>query len=662
MLHPRARRSLLLSLLPALGATLTVVAGCDPAAGTDLTAERHAGADAGVDSSQPIAEDTGASAGPSAGPSAPALDCPLSPEGTFLVDLARPATSYEGIVSTLSGSIYLRNGAASVVASTGASDPCYEDHGGPEGGGVWVFPRATNEAPDPVDFTATGGWTNSGPLTITPEAALAPDGVTRAQRLCDTDATGFGQSYFQLASASARTVSVWSYDAPDEPPTIRPVLLKVPFAGNVLPAAQAWARGTTYYSAGIPEAYAGLAPAGAGMSNLGVGAIYAWGYQTVLGAHDLPLITSGAASSAKTLDARYSAATVGDGDLDLAVSFVSTSPDWSFEPTFYLWSAQTSEGLMSVRWTSVGGWVLTVRGVDVVTTGPPNYSTTAQVVTLRAWYDHHAGTAGVRTDVNGSFTRDDTAPASGALAPPSTVYLGTNLGAATDAFAGRLTRVARPATKAAAAPPVEIVTLGDSIVGCIGSQNGPDIISVGSAIYTPAEALARPGIGTLAFAGARIDTQRNEWEGSAWRTAPSLRAVVIQVGVNDVAHGTPAATVIGLLQGLVDQVKADRPDVEVVLGQMLPARTYLDANAPGAYAVWRAVNQAIAGHGATPITGADAVMLSGDVGSPFNDGAGHLAGKYDLGDGLHTSSIGRAANAHHATTSFRAALHGLHLL
>lgn len=144
-----------------------------------------------------------------------------------------------------------------------------------------------------------------------------------------------------------------------------------------------------------------------------------------------------------------------------------------------------------------------------------------------------------------------------------------------------------------------------------------------------------------------------------------LEAVVIQIGLNDVKgrvgeNLATTATVISDLQGLVNTVRAAVPAAcRIALAQMTPCKGWLNTatNAAAAYSAWQAVNTAIAGGGATPITGVDARVTSHVA--ALSDGADGLASIYDYNaDGVHTSSEGRWINAQ----AWRGALEGLGLL
>jgi hypothetical protein len=127
-----------------------------------------------------------------------------------------------------------------------------------------------------------------------------------------------------------------------------------------------------------------------------------------------------------------------------------------------------------------------------------------------------------------------------------------------------------------------------------------------------------------------------------------LDAVVIQIGLNDVKgrvgeNTATTATVIADLQDLVATVRAAVPAAcRIYIAQMTPCKAWLltATNGAAAYAAWTAVNEAIAGGGATPITGVDRRITSHVA--QLSDGADNLASIHDYNnDGVHLGSEGR---------------------
>jgi lysophospholipase L1-like esterase len=595
----------------------------------------------------------------------------------YVLDFASSAGSYPGLTVTTTGSVYLQAAGVPVLA-TGATNPLYEDLGTAEGGGIHVFPSTVNASPSPFDFRTSAGWLNTAGAVVTNAATLGPDGLTLAQSVADTVTNDQSQVlYIFPGGAQAQYVSCWIKDGSPTPSGFFS-LQKSNYSGIHQPHSATWIRVTNYDVAGTAT-YCGFAPSGTtainGATLVDTGATCVWGFQSVPGPWSPPLIVSGTAAAAKTLDATAGARAVdATGALDFQVTVAPGVGDMSgsqganvnigdlqFVPSYYVWSATTADGRMSLRYTrgtggAAGNYTLEVRGVDVGATSTGAWSGlfgAGQAITVRAWYNPTAGSGGIRLSVNGCYQPDTVIVATGApLAAPSTIYLGTNLGSSTGALTGRFTRA--PKRTALTIAPVEFIMLGDSIMGDFGIT-AP---SVGSFIYTNGEPSTRPGIGTLAVSGNTVANQQNFFNACAWKSS-AVKAVVIQVGINDINTGSTAAATIAALQTLVNTVHAALPAAKIVLCQLLPCSTFLTNTFGAAYQTkWVAVNDAIAGRGGTPITGVDLAVLTGDVGSALNDGTNNIPTALGLADGLHTNSPGRIVNA----GIIRAGLHSLSLI
>jgi hypothetical protein len=184
--------------------------------------------------------------------------------------------------------------------------------------------------------------------------------------------------------------------------------------------------------------------------------------------------------------------------------------------------------------------------------------------------------------------------------------------------------------------------IGDSTVGInnsgVGLSHAVDVPSfVGGMISAGA---------MLATAGENIAQQKTRWTALGGKSA--LKAVFVQVGLNDirsrVGGNTATATqVIADLQDLVTTVNADKPaGCKTYICGLTPCKLWLDGatNPVAAYAAWLAINEAISGLGATPITGVDARITS--YVATLNDGSGNLIAKYDHNaDGVHESNEAR---------------------
>lgn len=564
-----------------------------------------------------------------------------------ILEFSSPASSYNGLVSSTTGTIYLQRTATTAVASIGATDSCYEDRGSVGGKGIWCMPSSTNISPNPFDFRSSAGWTNSN-VGIVPNAAVGPEGTIQGQKVTDATTVQTATVSVGAITLASYTSSIWFYDDPANLPTARPVMLRQIFAGSDFPATTgAWQR---YSSRQDSQNNAGFCAASVNTLPP-VGGIYAWGHQTVAGNFDLPLI-NGAGAVLQSLDASHSQAIVRGGNLDFEMSFYQSSTDWqTYETGFYLWSATTADGLMAVRYDGIN-WILTVRGVDVLgntnpggTAGGGNGAKICTVpgtyMTVRAWYNISTGACGLRVGVNNTDMIDSVGSTTGsALIAPTQVYLGTNLGSGTLAFKGQVLYVRRPTENAPSLKLAEFVFAGDSIMGYFNTA------AVAARFYTYAEARARAGIINQAVSGYVISNASSIWSSSPWKSLSTTKAIYIQVGLNNINTGFTSAATIAELQTFVNLIRTDNPAIKIVIGQLLPCKFFL-VNTFGAayYTKWQEINAAIAGNGATPITGVDGRVLGGDVGSPLNDGADNLTAIYDDGSHYHTNTAGKLANA-----------------
>jgi lysophospholipase L1-like esterase len=187
---------------------------------------------------------------------------------------------------------------------------------------------------------------------------------------------------------------------------------------------------------------------------------------------------------------------------------------------------------------------------------------------------------------------------------------------------------------------VRAAVLGDSTVSITSSPtpNAQRVSDFVGGLVT--------GAADIAEAGSRIADQLAYW--SAIADKSKLQLVVVQIGLNDVkgrvgANAATTATVIADLQSLINTINTDKPTgCKVYIAAMTPCKVWLDAatNAAAAYSAWLAVNEAIAGNGATPITGVDGRITSHVA--ALADGSNNLLGIYDHnGDGVHESNEAR---------------------
>ena len=173
--------------------------------------------------------------------------------------------------------------------------------------------------------------------------------------------------------------------------------------------------------------------------------------------------------------------------------------------------------------------------------------------------------------------------------------------------------------------------LGDSTVAAYLGQNAV-IDYVGTAKQKR----------TLAVPGQTIAQQLLVWESAQFKESADW--VVIQVGLNDLDPAEAASVAIARLQTVVTSVRRYSPSTcKVLIAQMTPCRArliglYGGVNGPIAYQKWLDMNDAIAGNGATPITGVDG-RVTAHV-ALLNDGSGNLAAAYDI-DTIHENNAGR---------------------
>lgn len=149
----------------------------------------------------------------------------------------------------------------------------------------------------------------------------------------------------------------------------------------------------------------------------------------------------------------------------------------------------------------------------------------------------------------------------------------------------------------------------------------------------------------IAVPAHTIAQQKTAW--SARADKATFEKVVVQVGLNDMNPAEAASVAIARLQDLIDTINAD-VTVPVYIAQMIPCKQrwidyYGAVNGLIAQQKWVDMNEAIAGNGATPITGVDGRITTHVA--LMDDGSGNLAAAYDTGDHIHPNNLGRAVNA-----------------
>jgi len=180
-----------------------------------------------------------------------------------------------------------------------------------------------------------------------------------------------------------------------------------------------------------------------------------------------------------------------------------------------------------------------------------------------------------------------------------------------------------------------------------GSKTPPIIAFVGDSLVAGqgavrATAFQVDGVepALIAVAGDTIAQQKIRYVA---RTDKSLfRAVIVEVGLNDLSPGEAASVAIARLQDLIDTIVAS-VSVPVYIAKMTPCfarlNTLYGGSGPTAYAKWLDMNVAITGAGPTPITNVSGRITAHEP--LLNDGSGNLLATYDTGDGAHPTFAGR---------------------
>lgn len=186
-------------------------------------------------------------------------------------------------------------------------------------------------------------------------------------------------------------------------------------------------------------------------------------------------------------------------------------------------------------------------------------------------------------------------------------------------------------------PPFQVVIIGNSTIAAYLGQN-----EVGSYLFTPEEITAGCSYTSLAVPGHTILQQNGAWSGLSNKT--SYEVALLQIGLNDMAPGESAATALARYQALIDDIRADAPDITIITCKMLPCRQrwidlYGGTNGPIAYQKQLDMNDAMMGIGPNAITGMDATVS--DHYDLLSDGSGNLDAAYDMGDHIHENNAGR---------------------
>ena len=565
------------------------------------------------------------------------------------IDMSAPASSYTGVTYARTGANAVVATSASTAAQIAAGIPLYENRGDGLEFGVWTFPAFTNDAAQNVTTWAT---VNSGVITAL-AAGTAPDGSAVAYEVNDTNAAAIAGASFAVSSSDSRVQSTWVRDHAGTVPSSPGMLasnLATPGgnAGGVsLGSGTVWRRvsyadNQTSGFTSIQVLPAGAQPATSNVAATGAvdvafpsSVAQAVNVPPLGGTADYPTILGSTGAATMQLNA---ALIVSSGDLDVegyATSmFGSQDGDPPSTPTAaYLFAASSSEGVMSLRYSAVSSnnnFILSVRGVDVLTL-PSVHFAVGDDLRWRGWYRNSSGVCGIRIWVNGSFQEITAATTGAALVVPTVAYLGSDTSGA-NGFAALHTKFIAHGSAEVSAPAPEFLLLGDSI------STGAYFVHAPTAwLYQRTVARrTNPGCASLGVSGQVIAQQRGIFDASPYKGVPSIKAVFIQVGTNDIGLGAEitVAAYVTAYNALVADVRAAFPTQKIYGLEIAPRRATLTAPQ---YTMWQGVNAAYTG-GATPITGLSAV-ISSFVGA-LNDGSDNLAAQYSI-DGLHPNEAGR---------------------
>lgn len=145
-------------------------------------------------------------------------------------------------------------------------------------------------------------------------------------------------------------------------------------------------------------------------------------------------------------------------------------------------------------------------------------------------------------------------------------------------------------------------------------------------------------INNLSTAGETPIQQKDRWDALSAEVKASFDYVFIQVGINQI-NGYNWIT---QYQELVDDINATKnQDCRVYGVTMTPIRGEASLD-PSGYNNWLALNAAIRGEGATPITGLYG-FVSGHT-TAMGDANNYLLAEYDSGDHLHPNAAGNSLN------------------
>ncbi len=581
-----------------------------------------------------------------------------------LTTLALPS----GLTAARTGNtIYAARSASTVVAVTGAD--VYEDRGDGRGGGHWVFDGYANSCP-PFNF-ATSPWTDDGSgIVVLGSIGLGPDGATQGSRITDPNT---GQCYlkvldFSITNDKHTHGSLWVRNSAVNPTAAGAIAVGGTTYGVAFGNSATWHRISAFWTKSSGLEYGTqlkIFPAGAtpDLRSLGgaitlsatpTGAIEVWGAQDTLAGGDVPLVNGSTGKLDITVDSPAGALSAnGDLHIEGAVLWQATrftdfeTPAWTSGDQ-YLFSAETANGRQSIRWTS-DSYFKAQKGDGNSTTGIylANILAYNQEVRWEYWNRPTAGGGGFNVWFNGCRQGSQTNATRWTAVPqatPTSLYLGSNVGAANSYIPAPVTMLKRADSAISGRRQTtdpeacEGVILGDSILAPL-MQAG---FLTGSYIYTFAEARSRLGIVSMAVPGDTISNQLSAWQTGAQRGRSDVAWVFIQIGTNDIVAGSSAATISAGITAMIADINTHNPSATVLLSPITPEKGALTG---GQYTIWGVVNSDIAGSGPNPVTGSNLVVL--DPWTEMNDGSGNLKTQYaePFTDGVHPNDLGRIYQA-----------------
>lgn len=572
---------------------------------------------------------------------------------------SKAGVTASGVVVTRSGATVYPMLSASTCEAVGNNLPVWEDRGDAEGGGLWTWDTYTNAIADPFDFST--GWTQDGGITYTANVAIGPDGgATNVDRVRDNSAVA-DQRVYRAGASALQACSVWVRDVSGDAPSAAGQLSDQASAGNVnvtLGSGTAWRRIRNRGSSGVLSTHIAIFPSTLG----GTGAVELWGAQRVSGTIPrwfyLPLAMGGSATGLCTvampaadvdnvlgadgefdIEARF----IADGDISTMVAAIGTDA--------HLWKFDTPGGELSLRMGLGYHWTLMVNGVDRLAT-----AATGTYASDGAWRDGDEvvvrvhvtpTTCRIRCRVNAAISDDArvgslsltlTAPTAGWLGSQGTT-VGTSLQSRLTGFR-TYTDHTSMLTALNGEEGATVVVLGDSTMAV---YNGTDFY-VAAAMATVAEARAGRRIGNLCRAGDAIAGQMTKWNASQYAGNTSVLAVIMQVGINDVAGASTVAQMTTAYQALISALRVGNAGLKIIAHLMLPADTYslIDATDEQNWIDLNSCISGVAAGGGAAITGIDTIISAPSITANANGSVGPagvniLRPEYEITppDGVH---------------------------